>query len=461
MNLRNRFARGAWRMTALLLAIVLTAICVNVVLLGGATYFIARTSAQPRVKQHAAALIKTQTGYALPEETKAELDEEGYWAVLLNDTGDVIFEHAKPAEVPAHFTLEQVAGFSRWYLSDYPVFVWDTPHGLFVLGAPKNSLWKYNFYMPMPQLSFLFLWIPLFCLCNFLVVLAPCLWMAKRWQKQRDTAQADWIAGVSHDIRTPLSMVLGYAGALSQDDTLPPPQQRQAAVICRQGEELRARIADLNLVSRLEFSMEPAQWETVCLAALVRETAAESMNTDADELHPIDVEVSDEAESFLLQGDKALLTRMLQNLLRNCVRHNPQGCEITISLRAQKRTLRLCVEDNGTGFSCEQLAALARTKCRRLLSFARMGASLSARASVNADIGARGRAVANAKTSAEARTSTNAGTSTDNRAGKHGLGLRIVQRIVAVHGGKVQFSNGNVGGACCVITLRGRCACER
>ena len=78
--------------------------------------------------------------------------------------------------------------------------------------------------------------------------------------RKKDEARANWIAGISHDIRTPLSVILGYAGELQDDPALPPQEQEQAAVICRQGIRLRDLVSDLNLVSRLEYDMQPVSY---------------------------------------------------------------------------------------------------------------------------------------------------------------------------------------------------------
>ena len=51
----------------------------------------------------------------------------------------------------------------------------------------------------------------------------------------KDNTRAEWIRGVSHDIRTPLSMVLGYASELEDDDALPTEARHQAGMIRRQG----------------------------------------------------------------------------------------------------------------------------------------------------------------------------------------------------------------------------------
>jgi Osmosensitive K+ channel histidine kinase len=45
--------------------------------------------------------------------------------------------------------------------------------------------------------------------------------------KKKETARANWIAGVSHDIRNPLSMVMGYAGQLKDDTDLTPEEQKK------------------------------------------------------------------------------------------------------------------------------------------------------------------------------------------------------------------------------------------
>ena len=60
-------------------------------------------------------------------------------------------------------------------------------------------------------------------------------WVVRRWFRQaqqvRDAARSDWINGVSHDIRTPLSMVMGYAAQMEAAADLPPERRKQAGII--------------------------------------------------------------------------------------------------------------------------------------------------------------------------------------------------------------------------------------
>ncbi|HWQ80076.1 MAG TPA: HAMP domain-containing sensor histidine kinase [Anaerovoracaceae bacterium] len=402
----KRALHSALQLAALLAAILAVGLVVNIGLFSYAVFTLSDKGSEPRVTPYAEALEHTNGGYMLPEGAMNALAANDYWAMLIaNETGKVVWAYEKPVEVAEQYTLSEVAGFSRWYLNDYPVKVWGVEDGLFVLGAPKDSAWKYPLEMPIAQLCFWPIWFGVALVCNFLVILSVSVWMMGRWHKNRDAARTEWIAGVSHDIRTPLSMVLGYAASLENEGALPDKQRQQAGIIRRKGEEMRLLIADLNLVSRLEYAMEPLQTERLSMPALLREVVADFLNTDPDEKYPIEVEIDPAAVALQLRGDRALLVRMLNNLISNSVHHNPQGCSIRIELCVERKLLRLTVQDDGTGFSDEQLALLNRNT----LPEASWG---------------------------------------------HGLGLRIVKRIVTVHGGYIRFKNELAGGCSCTVWLK-------
>ena len=86
-------------------------------------------------------LLKSESGTPeLSEEGKTLLAESGAWAILIdNATSNIIWSDHAPPEIPSHFTPTDIAGFSRYYLKDYPAFTWENPNGLLVLGFPKDS----------------------------------------------------------------------------------------------------------------------------------------------------------------------------------------------------------------------------------------------------------------------------------------------------------------------------------
>src|SRR5699024_9158196 len=94
--------------------------------------------------------------------------------------------------------------------------------------------------------------------------------------RKKDAARANWIAGVSHDIRTPLSMVMGYAATLEEDTGLPEEARRKAGIIRRQSIRMKNLINDLNLASKLEYNVQPVKRQRTDLVALARTEVGEA-----------------------------------------------------------------------------------------------------------------------------------------------------------------------------------------
>ena len=119
------------------------------------------------------------------------------------------------------YSLTDVASFTQWYLRDYPVQCRIRDDGFLVVGAPKGSVWKHD----ISTASQLLHDAPLWCGGIFLLALECVLLLAyfvvRRWFRQaqqvRDAAWSGWINGISHDIRTPLDVVLGTAAQLEPD----------------------------------------------------------------------------------------------------------------------------------------------------------------------------------------------------------------------------------------------------
>ena len=74
--------------------------------------------------------------------------------------------------------------------------------------------------------------------------------------KQRDNARSNWIAGISHDIRTPLSIIMGYSDSLSDDEALSAENKKKAEIITKQSLKIKKMVEDLNLISFLEYDMQ-------------------------------------------------------------------------------------------------------------------------------------------------------------------------------------------------------------
>ena len=213
--------------------------------------------------------------------------------------------------------------------------------------------------------------------------------------KQRDDARTEWISGVSHDIRTPLALITGYAEALAAEENLSAENHQRAESIRRQSLIIRHLISDLNLTSKLEYNAQPLHMEEYRPAVLLREIAADYYNEGLSDCYEIDVKISDEAEQLRLTGDTGLLNRALRNIIGNSIRHNPEGCRISAVLLSDSGNVIWRFSDTGPG--------IPKTVIDVLLG----------RAGENSSI--------------------------------HIMGLRIVMQIISAHGGRVLFPRNGDG----------------
>lgn len=295
-----------------------------------------------------AALTWTGRDYAF---TGEDLLGEERWAMLIGLDGQVSWSLRKPADVPEEYGLTDVASFTRWYLNDYPVQCRVREDGLLVIGSPKGSVWKHDMSMGMDVL----LQIPLWFMFLFFLAIGCVLGLAflflRRWfqqaQQVRDAARSNWVNGISHDIRTPLSMVMGYANQLEEDPALPSARREQAAIIRRQSQTIRDLVNDLNLTMRLDYDMQPLRRARLRPAALVRQAAADLLNGGLEDRYALNLDIPPESEKVTLLADEGLLKRALMNLMNNGVRHNPDGCSITVRLALQRAECVLEVDSAG------------------------------------------------------------------------------------------------------------------
>ena len=335
-------------------------------------------------------LTQTADGYTFTGE--ALLRPEN-WAMLLDEGGQVVWSFRKPADVPDAFSLTEVASFIRWYLGDYPVQCRVRDDGLLVVGDAKGSIWKHDIALNTESLLQMPVWAAGLFLMALGCVLSLAYLVTRRWfqqsQQVRDEARAGWINGVSHDIRTPLSVVMGYAAQMEEDSALPPDRRRQASAIRAQSQVIRDLVNDLNLTMRLDCAMQALREERLQPAALLRRTAADFLNGGLAEGFPVEVELPSEPLPDI-EADEFLLRRAVSNLLTNCVRHNAPGCAIRMGGRVQADQVVLWVEGG-------QAAQSQSVPSRQL----------------EEDGGAA-----------------------------HGTGLRLVAQIAAAHGGKARFFTG-------------------
>ena len=351
-------------------------------------------------------LHKENDGYRLEEEEAEKLSGARQFAMLLDNGGNILWSEFLPKELQKNYTLQDVAKFTRYYLEDYPVRTYVVPEGLLIIGQKKEQIWKYTLEYKEGVIRNLIEFLPLFLLFNALILVSVPIWIQKKRAKQKEEERTEWIAGVSHDIRTPLAIVLGNAEMIAATTESEEIKDR-ALRIEKQGLRLRRLVENLNLFSKLSFGYGNLEKEKIQVSRFLRKTITEMRNQTEDERVQFTLDIQEDLQGLVLGFNENLMERALMNLLYNAVQHNPEGCEITVKLyQDEKAHVFLQVEDNGCGL---EKAALKRLN----------------------------------KKNYEWEPST----------GQHGLGLKIVKQVISRHRWKVQFREGSQGGFLCRIQM--------
>ena len=338
----------------------------------------------------------TETGMAKVEEMECQ------WMMALDQQGSVVWEWRLPEEFARSYSLQDVAGFSRWYLHDYPVAVWRSGTLLLVTGLDMNTIMRISEMLPISNISGIPAYISLAFTVNLVLILFFVLFLGYRFYRalkpvgkgieslveqeplclrekgmagdlarklnrvsdilqeqkkklsRRDQARTEWISGVSHDIRTPLALILGYSDRLKKDESLSKDARKSAEIICGQSLIIRQLIDDLNLTSKLAYQAQPLKKSLCSPAQILRECAADMYNEEtgeevAEENTDIELIIDPETEKVKITADAGLLKRALRNLIGNSVRHNPGGCRVTVRLYIKEKQIVWEVRDSGKG----------------------------------------------------------------------------------------------------------------
>lgn len=218
-----------------------------------------------------------------------------------------------------------------------------------------------------------------------------------------------FVGAIAHDLRTPLFMLRGSLKGLESGVAATPEKMARYIATCQtQANALDKMVSDLFAYTRLEhLELEPERLP-LDLGALLRQTVEAAAPLAAGK--GVALTAALPGEGVWLAGDSHLLTRAVENLLDNAVRHTPAGGTIRVGLARRGERLVFTVADSGPGIAAEELPRL----------FTPLYRGASAR---------------------------------DRGAGGVGLGLAIARRILEAHGGTLTAGNRAEGGAIFTGTL--------
>ena len=208
------------------------------------------------------------------------------------------------------------------------------------------------------------------------------------------------LSDISHDLKTPITIIEGYAKALLDDRVSEAEKKEYLEVICKRAEslaELITAFSEYNKLERADFSIR-AERTDVCefLRGYVIDKYEEL------ELAGFSVDSNIPEETIECAIDTFHMSRVFDNLISNVVKYNAKGTTIFVSLKREERGVTISLADNGAGIS----DGLRKTVFKPFV----VGES-----------------------------------SRTGKAGGSGLGLAITERIVHLHGGNIRLGEKREG----------------
>lgn len=98
--------------------------------------------------------------YSISLQGMERIDSFDGFAFLMDDAGDIIWSYQLPEDVPVHYTVKEIVQFTRFYLNDYPVYARIVDDGIFVVGMPRNTVWKYQLSFQIRTVNMLLTTLP-------------------------------------------------------------------------------------------------------------------------------------------------------------------------------------------------------------------------------------------------------------------------------------------------------------
>lgn len=173
--------------------------------------------------------------------------------------------------------------------------------------------------------------------------------------EQAQKAMAQVLTNISHDIRTPLTVLKGNSEMLTakvDDLSVPEVIHTMAVKIDRKADDLITTINDYFTMSKIASGDFPLKLQKENISRLCHDTILGYYDLLEKEQFEVDIQIS--AASIYANTDRVALQRILKNLIDNVIRHGGDGKYIALRLTAEKGKTVIEIEDHGKGMSPQQ-----------------------------------------------------------------------------------------------------------
>ncbi|SDL28377.1 sensor histidine kinase [Natronincola ferrireducens] len=240
--------------------------------------------------------------------------------------------------------------------------------------------------------------------------LAKQLQISQQERALADVAREEWISNLSHDIKTPLTSMMGY-GELLGDPEYPlssEERNKYKEIILEKGAYIENLLEDLNMATRLKHQQLPLNMEPVELISEIKVILIDVLNTGFNEEN---VSFTHTEDHIKLSVDRRLFKRALVNLIHNAFVHNERPVSVKVHVEVEDTSwVAILIEDDGIGVKTEELPRIFTRYYR--------------------------------------------GTHTNTKKEGSGLGLAIAKDIIEAHKGNITVEKSSLGGLKIILKLK-------
>lgn len=183
----------------------------------------------------------------------------------------------------------------------------------------------------------------------------------QRIEAERDALQADerqaaefreaFVDVISHELRTPITTILGLSQILTKPDRVDEPIGRAAMLedVRAESERLHRLVEDLLVLSRVERGRLKVDPEPLQVSRLLRGIVAE----ESGELPSVHLRLEADDDLPVVSGESTYVQQILRNLLENAAKYSPAGTDVVVTARREGDDVAIRVQDAGPGVAVE------------------------------------------------------------------------------------------------------------
>lgn len=338
------------------------------------------------------------------------LDEYGLWVQIIDETGRELYAHNKPGHYPDSYSMAELLTLAEsGYESGNTVFVSSVAISgrtlNYVVGFPY-AVGKYMLYYNgenVARLSPFTKNVVFFSACIVvLFAFAYAFWLSRKLstmiggikniaagsyqpleetgvfgeiygslnkmdleirrsekiQQETDRTRKEWIANITHDLKTPLSPVKGYAELLADESSLDLQTVRDyGKIILKNINHMEKLMNDLKLTYQLDAGAIPYTPQETRIVRFLRELVIDIANDPVFSARTIEFESGIPEQMIAVDPD--LLRRAVGNMVINALVHNPPDTKVKVTInKAPNSRLAISICDNGNGMSETELSGL-------------------------------------------------------------------------------------------------------